>query len=122
MRIIDFVNDYELHDSFIKSVENDNNNHTVILFINFAFWMQKGYVEGTPENGVIKAVFYNVREFKCEDGDPAGAFVGILNAEYKDGSLVISMLDDETVSYFDLVIVADEVTVTVEQNGNDIGL
>ena len=119
MKVIDFVNEYYLHDSFIKSVEKDDNNHTVTLFIHFAFWMQKGFVEGNPESGVIKVVFYNVREYKCEDGDPVGAFVGILNAEYKDGSLVISMLDDETVSYFELVIAADEVTVTVMQNGNN---
>ena len=114
MRIIDFVNDYQLHDSFIKSVETDDNNHRVTLFINFAFWMQKGYVEGTPENGVIKVIFYDVKNYECKDGDPTGAFVGILGAEYKDGSLVISLLDDETVSYFDLIITADDVIVTIE--------
>ena len=63
-----------------------------------------------------KVAFKNVQKYPCEEGDPAGAFVGILNAEYKDGSLVISLLDDESVTYFDLVITADEVTVTVEEN------
>lgn len=114
MKIIDFANDYNLHDSFIKSVKKDDNNHTVTLIINFAFWMQKDYVEGAPENGVIKVAFKNVQKYQCEEGDPAGAFVGILKAEYKDGSLVIGLLDDESVTYFDLVITADEVTVTVE--------
>ncbi len=119
MNIIDFANEYYLHDSFIKSVEKDDNNNTVTLNINYAFWMQKDYVEGTPENGVIKVIFKNVQKYQCEGGDPAGAFVGILNAEYKDGSLVISLLDDESVTCFDLVITADEVTVTVEENGDD---
>ena len=114
MKIEDFANEYYLHDSFIKSVTNDENNHTVTLNINFAFWMQKGFVKGSPENGVIKVIFSNVHEYKCEDGDPTGAFVGILNAEYKDSSLVIRLLDDETVSCSDLIIDADEVTVTVE--------
>lgn len=113
MRISDFVNDYELHDSFIKSVKIDDNNHRVTLFINFAFWMQEGYAEGTPENGIIKVVFYDVKKYECKDGDPAGAFVGILGAEYKDGSLVINLLDDETVSYFDLIITSNEVSVSI---------
>lgn len=119
MKIIDFVSEYNLHDSFIKSVEKDEKSHTVTLNIDFAFWMQNDYVEGDSENGVIKATFMNVQEYQCEGGNPAGAFVGILNAEYKDGSLVINLLDDESVSCFDLVITADEVTVTVEDNGND---
>ena len=114
MKIIDFVNEYYLHDSFIKSVEKDDNNHTVTLSINFAFWLQRDYVEGNPENGIIKVVFRNVRGYHCEGGDPAGAFVGILDTKYEDGSIVISLLDDETVSYFDLIIVTDEVTVTIE--------
>ena len=71
-------------------------------------------VEGSPENGVVKVDIKNVQKYHCEEGDPTGAFVGILNAEYIDGSLVIGLLDDESVTYFDLVITADEVTVTVE--------
>ncbi len=119
MKSIDFAHEYNLHDSFIKSVEKDDDNHTMTLNINFAFWMQKDYVEGTPENGIIKVTFKNVHSYQCEEGDPAGAFVGILNAEYKNGSLLIGLLDDESVTYFDMVITADEVTVTLEENCKD---
>ena len=114
MRISDFVTNYDLHDSFIKSIEVDDSNHIVTLYINFAFWMQKGYIDGTPENGIIKVVFFGVKNCECKDGNPVGSFVGILGAEHKDGSLVISMLDDESVLCFDLVITADEVTVSNE--------
>lgn len=111
MKITDFVKEYDLHDSFIESIESNEDEQVVILHINFAFWMQKGYVEDSPENGVIKVVFHGVRECSCDGGDPAGDFVGILKAEYKDGAIVIHLLDDETVLCFDLTIVADEVSV-----------
>lgn len=31
--------------------------------MDFAFWMQKDYVEGTPENGMINLHFYNVENY-----------------------------------------------------------
>ena len=72
IEIIDFANEYNLHDSFIIAVEKDDNNHTVTLTINFAFCMQKDYVEGSPDNGVVKFDFKNVQKYHCEEGDPTG--------------------------------------------------
>ncbi len=114
MKIDKFISDYNLHDSYIESIETDDHNQTVTLNINLAFWMQKDYVESMPENGIVKAVFHNVSLYSCEDGDPTGEFVSILNAEYRDGTVVISLLDDESVSCFEMIISADEVTVSIE--------
>lgn len=111
MRIEDFVKQYNLHDSFFKSVEKNESDRTITCFIEFAFWLQKDYNEGTPEKGIIKVVFHNVTEYSCEEGDPAGPFVGILKAECRDGAIIISLLDDETVSYFELIIFAEDVSV-----------
>lgn len=114
MTIESFVRQYNLHDSYITKIHHDSTQQLLTIHINFAFWMQEFYEEGTPENGMILLRFSNVREFLCNEGDPAGAFVGILGSEYRDNRLVIKLLDDETNAYFELAICADSVEVIRE--------
>lgn len=113
MKIKEFTEAYDLHDSFIESIEHTEKSKDVILTIHFAFWRQDWYVKGDPENGVIRTVFHNVFRFDYEGGDPQGAFVGILRSEYRDGSIILVLSDEEAMSYFDLSISAEEVSVVV---------
>ena len=112
MTIKEFAADYYLHDSFIESLNYNTSNATLTLVINFAFWMQKDYVEGEEENGQIEVVFRNVTSYECNGGDPTGDFVGILNAVADDSSLTISLLDDENDDYIEMKISSSEVDVT----------
>ena len=57
MTIESFVKHYNLHDSYITSVEYSVDSHCVLLFIDFAFWMQESYKDGEPENGIIQVEF-----------------------------------------------------------------
>ena len=45
MTLKEFEAKYYLHDSFIERLNYDTSNATLTLVINFAFWMQKDYVE-----------------------------------------------------------------------------
>ena len=112
MQIYDFIKNYNLHDSFFEDVSYDEHMRVVVLNINFAFWMQKSYVDGNPENGIIRVVFHNVREYSCNGGDPTGPFVGILGAELAGDGIIIKLLDDETNECFDMRIVSDHVEVS----------
>lgn len=113
MTIESFVKHYNLHDSYITSVEYSVDSHCVLLLIDFAFWMQESYKDGEPENGIIQVEFQDVDQYLCEGGDPTGAFVGILGSEYSDGSFILKLLDDETNEYFEMNIKASSVTVTI---------
>ena len=112
MTIESFVKHYNLHDSYITSAEYSSDSRHLCLLIDFAFWMQESYKDGEPENGVIRVVFRDVDIYLCEGGNPTGAFVGILGSEYRDGLLIIKLLDDETNEYFELQIKASSVDVT----------
>lgn len=114
MRPGEFVSRYNLHDSFIETVDSAPTNHTITLRIHFAFWMQEDYQDGSPETGILTVTFHNVHQYQCEGGDPAGAFVGILSAECDGDCITISLLDDETVECFSMMIAADDVTAVVE--------
>lgn len=111
MKLSEFVSRYNLHDSYIESVEYDRSRRITTLKIHFAFWMQADYREGTPETGLLIAAFHNVRQYQCEGGDPAGPFVGILGTECNGDRITISLLDDETVNCFNMTIAAEDVTV-----------
>ena len=113
MTIKSFVEHYNLHDSYITSVEYSADSRFVLLLSDFAFWMQESYKDGEPENGIIQVAFQDVDQYHCEGGDPAGAFVGILGSEYRDGSFLLKLLDDETNEYFEMTIKASSVTVTI---------
>ncbi len=111
MTLKEFEVKYYLHDSFIESLNYDTSNATLTLVINFAFWMQKDFVEGEEENGLIEVTFRNVANYACEGGDPAGDFVGILNAVVDEDKIVISLLDDENEAYIEMKITSGAVDV-----------
>ena len=111
MTLKEFEAKYYLHDSFIERLIYDTSNATLTLVINFAFWMQKDYVEGEEENGLIEVTFRNVANYACEGGDSAGGFVGILNAVVNEDNIVISLLDDENETYIEMKITSSAVDV-----------
>ena len=114
MKLTEFVKSYNFHDSYIETIEYNEKEEEITAVIHFAFWMQDGYVVGTPETGLIRVLFKGVKKYICENGDPAGAFVGILGSEIIDGELVINFVDDESVEYFEMKISAEEVFVEVQ--------
>lgn len=111
MTIKEFAANYYLHDSFIESLTYDTTNATLVITINFAFWMQKDFREGEKENGLIEVTLHNVTSYECNGGDPAGDFVVILNAVADNSGIIISLLDDENDDYFEMKITATVVDV-----------
>ena len=95
MTLKEFEARYYLHDSFIESLNYDNANAKLTIVLNFAFWMQKDFVEGEEENGLLEVAFRNVTSYTCDDGDPAGDSVGILITAVYEDCIVIILLDDE---------------------------
>lgn len=63
MKVNEFLEKYCLHDSTIDEIRYNSHEKELIWHMDFAFWMQKDYVEGNPENGMINLHFYNVENY-----------------------------------------------------------
>lgn len=102
---------FTFHDSFIESIKYDEFKGELILLVNFAFWMQKDFVPGSEENGLLKVTFHDVLEYKCNEGDPAGESVGILNTVIHEDGVTFNLLDDESGTFMELDIKSKAVDV-----------
>ena len=111
MTLKDFESQYNFHDSFIKSMSYDESKRSLTLVFNFAFWMQKDFVEGEEENGLLEATFHNVTSYEREGGNPVGDFVGVLNTAVEDGCISFNLLDDKNAVFMKLKIVSSSVEV-----------
>ena len=67
LTIEEFAKKYYLHDSTIEKINYDAENKTLILEIDFCFWMQIWYDKNTPENGLIAVNFETVSMFEYEN-------------------------------------------------------
>ena len=108
MKINDFVEKYIMHDSLITSITNDKNS--VRMIIDFAFWMQPGFSEGSPETGPLEVDFLNATRFECPENIPLDQ-VSILKTSCEENTIRFSMLNDITNEYFEIVIEAESVSV-----------
>lgn len=111
MTLKEFASNYYLHDSFIESQVYDSSNRVLTLVINFAFWMQKDFVEGEAENGLIEVTFHDVTSYELYGGDPTSDFVSILNVVADEDKIVISLFDDENEVYIEMKISSMSVDV-----------
>ena len=105
-----FVENYIMYDSLIDKVEADSAAKTVVMLIDFAFWMQKDYVEGEPETGVLKVTFSNVSQCIMPSYADWQA-VSILETRIEEDAVLFALLNDMTDDYSEIRIKAGSVTV-----------
>lgn len=63
MKLNEFIEKHNLHDSLLESIEHDGKQKIVKLIIDFCYWQQDNYKEGTPETGLIVIEFTDVSNF-----------------------------------------------------------
>jgi len=114
MTLHDFVQNYNLHDSFFEGIEYFAENQTVKMQINFAFWMQDGYKDGEPETGVIEVRFYGVTEYMCPPEFDCEQ-LGILQTEEINDGVKFMLCNDVTDDFAEITINAKTVEVAVMQ-------
>ena len=106
----DFVNNYVMHDSLIDNVEILYGGDTVVLWVDFAFWMQKGYNEADPETGMLKVTFSGVSKCIIPE-DVNWNEISILETCIDNGNIKFSLMNDMTDAYLEIIISSDNVTV-----------
>ena len=63
MKILEFIEKYNLHDSLLEKSEYDG--QTARLFIDFCYWQQDWYTDDMPETGNIIVTFGGCTGFYC---------------------------------------------------------
>lgn len=93
MTIHDFIEKYYLHDSTIRNITYSKSDNTLIFLIDFSFWMQDDYEEGSPENGMVNIRFQSVNDYAGPVGEIDWFSIQTV-MEHQDGSLTFVVLDD----------------------------
>lgn len=92
----DFVKNYNMHDSLIDNVEILDNGKTIVLWIDFSYWMQEDYKDGDPDTGKLKITFYDVEDYSIPE-----------NVNWDDISVFSSHVSGETVTFYLINDMAD---------------
>lgn len=66
MKIIDFFETYNFHDSLLENVVYKSDSKELCFEINFCYWAQDNFKEGDKENGPVKILFTRVSDFQYE--------------------------------------------------------
>ena len=75
-----------MHDSLIDNVEILDKGKTIVLWVDFSYWMQEEYKEGDPDTGKLKITFYDVENYSIPE-----------NVNWDDTSILDSYISGETV-------------------------
>ena len=112
MTIKDFVANYIMHDSLIDKVEILENGSTIVLWIDFAFWMQEDYNENDPETGSLKVTFKNVIHYMIPENVNWDE-ISILESKTDGDYIKFALINDMTDDYLEISIKADSVFTAV---------
>jgi len=105
-----FITSYILHDSIIDKIEIVDSGCSIVMWVDFAFWMQNGYNEYDPETGVLKITFSNVSAYVIP-GEVEWNAISILDARAVGDNIIFSLMNDMTDEYMEISINSDNVTV-----------
>ena len=104
----EFVRKYILHDSLIESVEVLNDGRTIVVMIDFSFWMQPGYNAADPETGTLKVTFNDVSESSIPQNVKWNE-VSILDAAASGNTVKFSLMNDMTDACSELTICSSRI-------------
>ena len=113
MSIKEFVKNYIMHDSLIDCVNISDDGTKIEVQIDFAFWMQKNYVESDPETGIISVVFDGVTFYDIPESVNWDE-ISILETKMENQYVKFLLINDMTDDYLEMVISAEEVSVQAE--------
>ena len=83
MTIQELATNYNMHDSLIDSFSVDDQEKTIRIIIDFAFWMQDNYSEGDPETGPLNVTFLNVSNYSVPEQLPLAVWEHLVQAVWK---------------------------------------
>ena len=99
MTLHDFAENYYLHDSLLDKIVYSESEHTLVLYVDFAFWMQK-----------IEIRFSGVEKYCGPSAIPYNQ-CAILDCFYEDGGIRLNFVNEITEEYYESFILSKDVAV-----------
>jgi hypothetical protein len=113
MTLHELVANYNLHDSYFEDIIYNENSRQLIMKINFCFWMQENYTDGTPENGIITILFENVSNLLCRVAEINCNTFSIIATEVQNTTIIFKLTDDLNQEYMELSFDSSQAIITV---------
>lgn len=107
MTINELLKKYSFHDSSIEKIEYCEKDELLTFTVDFCFWLQSDFVEGNKENGLIKLIFHNVKQYNNLSGD-IDSFE-ILDAVETKGGVLLNVSDAFNRKYYEIAIESNDV-------------
>lgn len=108
MNASEFVSNYNMHDSLIDQVLVNADNANIDIWIDFAFWMQKNYLDTDPETGTLKVTFSNVSAYTIPNDVDWNA-ISILGTRIDEGNIIFSLINDMTDDCLEISICSNDI-------------
>ncbi len=109
MKMIKFITKYNLRGSLLEKVSVNEN--TVILTLDYCYWQQDDYKDGTKETGIVDIVFDHVNNFIHEDYQINSDEIIDVFIDEND-QLNIKVFNDINLKYYNCIIDCDRVEFT----------
>lgn len=100
MKVKDFLKKYCLHDSTIDEITYNAASKKLVWHMDFSFWMQTDFVDGTPENGMVNIIFHQVENYTGIIGKIDWFSVDSISLN-KDNTISCNILDDYNNVYYE---------------------
>lgn len=113
MKIVEFLENYNLHDSVVESITFYQNEKRVVMDMDLCNWLQSFYEDGDPEIKVGQLEFTEVISFKTEP-----KVFTINSNEIIDVSVLRIGSENETIKFV-LTSEEDVIIVEIEAEGVD---
>lgn len=112
MKMIDFFNNYEFHDSLLNKIDFNKEKKTLSMNIELCNYEQKNYKEDDEETSIVDVVFSGCESYDGLSGNlnTHSILETVLNS---DNQITFNVMDDLTNDYYELVVQANTVNVLV---------
>lgn len=110
MKPVDFINNYELHDSILREVDYDRKIAIVDMEIELCNYEQTGYKETDPETSIIHVRFFDVAEYNSEGLAGKLDTPSILEHEFHDQKYIMKIMDDDC-AYHEISFITSQALV-----------
>ena len=101
-----------MHDSLIDNVYIQDENQSIVIMIDFAFWMQDEYKKSQRETGPIKVTFNKVKQYDIPK-DIKWSEISILETKMDGKKIKFLLINDINDDYLEINIEAESIDVEV---------
>ncbi len=114
MKIRDFTEMYNLHDSLLECIEIDNTEKSIRLVVDFCFWQQSNYDDASAETGIVTILFTGVEKLVYSPvAINSDEIIG--STAIDNNTIRLEMVNDMTNACYTIEIQANDVSLSQQK-------